>query len=89
MLLVLGGNPGLDGLANALFLLLGQELARWTPRQCEVVRLYRRLQRQQDVARILGVSQQTVSSALASAGWRSLAGVEEGVARALDGYGRP
>ena len=39
------------------------------------------------VARELGVSQQSVSSALAAAGWRALSGVEEGVARALEAYG--
>jgi hypothetical protein len=77
LLLVQGGDAALDALANALFLVLNRDLRGWTERQCEVVRLYRRYHRQQDVARELGVSQQSVSSSLAAAGWKVLAEAED------------
>jgi hypothetical protein len=77
LLLVQSGNATLDALANALFLVLHHDLRGWTERQCEVVRLYRQYGRQQDVARKLGVSQQSVSSSLAAAGWKVLAEAEE------------
>jgi hypothetical protein len=76
LLLVTGGGGALDTLANALYLVLYSGLRNWTERQCEVVRLYRRYGRQQDVARELGVSQQSVSSSLSGAGWKVLAEAE-------------
>lgn len=77
LLLVQGSDPAVDTLANALYLVLNRDLRGWTERQCEVVRLYRQYGRQQDVARELGVSQQSVSSSLAAAGWKVLAEAEE------------
>lgn len=76
MLTTRSGDEAIDLMANALFLLLYRDLQTWTERQCEVVRLYRRFGRQQDVAEELGVSQQSVSSSLAGAGWKSLAEAE-------------
>jgi len=76
MLTIRSGDEPVDLMANALFLLLYRDLQTWTGRQCEVVRLYRRFGRQQDVAEELGVSQQSVSSSLAGAGWKSLAEAE-------------
>lgn len=76
MLTIRSGDETTDLMANALFLLLYRDLQTWTERQCEVVRLYRRFGRQQDVAEELGVSQQSVSSSLAGAGWKSLAEAE-------------
>ena len=65
MLTIRSGDETADLMANALFLLLYRDIQTWTERQCEVVRLYRRFGRQQDVAEELGVSQQSVSSSLA------------------------
>jgi hypothetical protein len=83
LLLVSGTEPGLDLLANTVALVLYRNLQLWTARQCEVVRLYRRCHRQRDVAEALGVTQQAVSNALASAGWRALEEAERSLARAL------
>jgi hypothetical protein len=87
LLLVSGAGPGLDLLANTLALVLYRNLQLWTARQCEVVRLYRRYRRQRDVAEALGVTQQSVSNALASAGWRALEEAERSLARALSEAG--
>jgi len=87
--LVIRDDPtGIDPLANVIFLLLYRDLQRWTERQCEVVRLYRRFGRQQDVARHLGVSQQAVSSSLAAARWKDLAETEA-VLGAVLGFPEP
>lgn len=86
LLLVEGGHPSLDTLANALFLVLSRDLAGWTERQCAIVRLYRRRRRQQDVAQTLGVSQQSVSSSLAAAGWKVLDETETALRRVLREY---
>ncbi len=83
LLLVSGVDPSLDLLANTLALVLYRNLQLWTARQCQVVRLYRRLHRQRDVAEALGVTQQSVSNALASAGWRALEEAERSLSRAL------
>lgn len=86
LLLVQGITPDVDRLANVLLLLLHREMEAWTERQCEAVRLYRRLERQETVAQELGVSQQAVSSALGAAGWRDLAEAE---AALRDVFSRP
>lgn len=83
LLLVGGIDSSLDLLANTLALLLYRNLQQWTARQCQVVRLYRRHRRQRDVAEALGVTQQSVSNALASVGWRALEDAERSLARAL------
>lgn len=72
LLLVSGISSDVDALANALLLLLYRQLQGWTERQAQVVRLYRRHHRQQAVAQVLGISQQSVSSSLAAAGWKDL-----------------
>ncbi len=72
LLVLRGAGPPTDRLANALILMLYRDLRQWTSRQCEVVRLYRRHRRQHAVAEALGVTQQSVSSSLASAGWKML-----------------
>jgi hypothetical protein len=76
LLVIEGGDPVVDRLANALFLVLCRTMQRWTERQCEVVRLYRTLRRQREVAEALGVTQQSVSSSLSAAGWKSMEEVE-------------
>ena len=86
LLLVDTGNPSSDELFNALMLLLNQTFQSWTERQWEVVRLYRRFGRQSEVAAELSISQQSVSSTLAGAGWRVLADVEQAVDRVLAGH---
>lgn len=86
LLLVQGGEPSLDTLANALFLVLSRDLDGWTERQCSIVRLYRRRRRQLDVAEELGVSQQAVSSTLAAAGWKLLEGTEDALRRVFREY---
>jgi hypothetical protein len=83
LLLVSGTEPGVDLLANTVALVLYRNLQLWTARQCEVVRLYRRCRRQRDVAEALGVTQQSISNALASVGWRALEEAERSLARAL------
>jgi hypothetical protein len=83
LLLVHGVTPEVDRLANVLLLLLHREMEAWTERQCEAVRLYRRLERQETVAHELGVSQQAVSSALGAAGWRALAEAEAALREVL------
>ncbi len=85
LLLVSGADASLDLLANTLALVLYRNLQQWTARQCQVVRLYRRHRRQRDVAEGLGVTQQSVSNALASVGWRALEEAERSLARALSG----
>jgi hypothetical protein len=72
LLLVQGESPGVDRLLNAVIQLLHREMGRWTERQCEIVRRYRKERRQERVARELGVSQQAVSGSLVSAGWPAL-----------------
>jgi hypothetical protein len=83
MLTIRSGDDPVDLMANALCLLLYRDLQTWTERQCEVVRLYRRFGRQQDVAEELGVSQQSVSSSLAGAGWKSLSEAEAALKTAI------
>lgn len=61
----------------------------WTDRQCEAVRLYRRFERQEAVAQELGISQQAVSSALVSAGWRTVSEVEAALRDVLAGRPGP
>lgn len=85
LLLVETGNPPIDELLNALMLLLHRTFRHWTERQWEVVRLYRELGRQSEVAARLSVSQQSVSSTLAGAGWKVLAEVEQTLDRVLAG----
>jgi len=87
MLLVHGGGEALDRMANAFFLQLFRNLHLWTGRQCEVIRLYRRYRRQRDVARDLGVSQQSVSSCLSAAGWKALVEAETSIESVLAGIG--
>jgi|GEM_PF-375902 len=77
------GNTDFDALFNALLLLLHRNFRQWTRRQWEVVRLYRELRRQNLVAERLGISQQSVSSTLAGAGWKTLAEVEDALHRVL------
>jgi hypothetical protein len=76
LLVIEGAGTVVDRLANALFLVLCRAMQRWTERQCEVVRLYRALRRQREVAEALGVTQQSVSSSLSAAGWKTLEDVE-------------
>ena len=83
LLLVSGADPGLDLLVNTVALVLYRNLQQWTARQCQVVRLYRRHRRQRDVAAALGVTQQSVSNALAAAGWKALEEAERSLSRAL------
>lgn len=89
LLLVQGGAPAVDALANALFQMLSRDLQGWTERQCEMVRLYRKLNRQLDVAEALGVSQQTVSRSLSGAGWPILEETEATLRRVLHTYPEP
>lgn len=79
LLLVQGSDPRNDRLGNATFQVLWHQLKGWTPRQCQVIRLYRTHQRQRQVAEALGVSQQSVSSSLASAGWKVLREAESAI----------
>jgi len=83
LLLVDTGDPRFDTLLNALMLLLQRHFEAWTSRQWEVVSLYRQLGRQSEVAERLNVSQQSVSSTLAGAGWKTVAEVEESLRRIL------
>ena len=48
-----------------------------------MVRLYRELGRQSDVAQALGISQQSVSNTLSGAGWKVVKEVEDSLARVL------
>jgi hypothetical protein len=86
MLLIRGGNDPVDTMANALLLVLYRDLQTWTERQCEVVSLYRHYRRQADVAEELGVSQQSVSSSLAAAGWKMLSEAETSLGSVLADY---
>jgi hypothetical protein len=78
------GEPNFDTLFNALLLLLHRHVEQWSDRQWEVVDAYRRVGRQSDVAEELEVSQQAVSAALASAGWRTVMDVEKALDRVLE-----
>ncbi len=62
--------------------------AAWTPRQAETVRVWRRLNRQREVARALGVTQPTVSEILSKARARELLALEEDLPRHLDWLAR-
>ena len=59
-------------------------VADWTERQAEVVRLWRRLGRQADVAERLGVTQSSVSQTLARARADELAAHESSLTALLD-----
>jgi hypothetical protein len=83
MLLIEGFGGATDRLANTLILVLHRNLQGWTPRQCEVVRLYRTHGRQRRVAEELGVTQQSVSSSLAATGWKALVEAERCLATVL------
>lgn len=83
LLLVQGGSPEVDTMANALFLVLHHNMKEWTDRQCQVVRMYREQKRQREVALALGISQQSVSNSLAGAGWKALAEAEAAVQQVL------
>lgn len=83
LLLIGGGNPEVDIVANALFLVLYRNMKEWTDRQCQVVRMYREQKRQREVALALGISQQSVSNSLAGAGWKALSEAETAVHGAL------
>ena len=72
-------------LAEACALLHATLLQAWTPARREAVRAYRRLGRQADVARELGVTQQAVSQMLQGARFRELREVEERLGRWLAG----
>jgi hypothetical protein len=76
LLIVDTGDPRFDTLLNALMLLIQRHFEQWTSRQWEVASLYRELGRQSEVAERLQVSQQSVSSTLAGAGWKTVAEVE-------------
>jgi len=76
LLLIDGLGGATDRLANTLILVLHRNLQGWTPRQCEIVRLYRIHRRQRRVADELGVTQQSVSSSLAATGWKALVEAE-------------
>jgi hypothetical protein len=76
LLLYRSGSGERDVLANAMVLLLYHDFRRWTERQVQVVRLFRRYGRQQPVAESLGISQQAVSGALSAVGWRALSEAE-------------
>lgn len=89
LLLVEGGNPTRDALVNALVLVLYRDLQTWTARQCEVVRLYREHGRQNEVAERLGISQQSVSSSLSAARWRTLHDAERTLLAVLSGASLP
>ena len=79
LLLIQGGDPRLDRMGNATFQVLWRQMQTWTPRQCQVIRLYRAHGRQKRVAEDLSVTQQTVSSSLAAAGWKVLAETETAI----------
>jgi len=83
MLLVDTGDEEKDTLLNALMLLLQRSFQQWTDRQWEVVRLYRELKRQREVASRLNISQQSVSNSLSGAGWKVVSEVEASLTRAL------
>lgn len=91
MIVIRGAQPEADILANALFLVLYRDLRGWTERQAEVVRLYRVHGRQQAVAQALGISQQSVSSSLSAAGWKTLSQAEDALQRVygIDGVSAP
>lgn len=89
LLLLDGGEPGRDALINALVLVLYRDLQTWTARQCEVVRLYREHGRQNEVAERLGISQQSVSSSLGAARWRTLQEAERTLLAVLSGATLP
>jgi len=89
LLVVQSGNEAVDRLVNTLTLVLYRDLQEWTARQCEVVRLYRRLGRQTEVAQHLRVSQQSVSGSLAGARWRTLTEAERVLDQALSALGSP
>ena len=83
LLLIQGESPGIDAVLNALIQLLHRDMKQWTERQCEIVRRYRRERRQEAVARDLGVSQQSVSGSLVSAGWPVLVEAEAALSELL------
>jgi len=83
LLLVHTGDDDFDTLFNALLLLLHRNFQQWTSRQWEVVRLYRELGRQSDVAQALDISQQSVSNTLSGAGWKVVKEVEDSLTRVL------
>lgn len=85
LLLLQGGDPVRDALVNALVLVLYRDMQAWTERQCEVVRLYREHGRQSEVAKRLGISQQSVSSSLTAARWRTLQDAEGTLLTVLSG----
>ncbi len=64
-------------------------VADWTERQAEVVRLWRLLGRQADVAERLGITQSSVSQTLARAHAQELAAHESSLAALLDGLEAP
>ncbi|NNF07120.1 MAG: hypothetical protein HKN21_10200 [Candidatus Eisenbacteria bacterium] len=83
LLFVDTSEPQFDDLFNALMLLVQRTFQQWTERQWQVVGLYREHGRQSEVAERLQVSQQSVSSTLAGAGWRVLAEVEDNLSKVL------
>jgi hypothetical protein len=89
LLLLEGGEPVRDALVNALVLVLHRDMQAWTDRQCEVVRLYREHGRQSEVAERLGISQQSVSSSLTAARWRTLQDAERTLLAVLSGAPLP
>ena len=62
--------------ADALAVLHRTLVQEWTSARADAVRAYRRLGKQAEVARQLGVSQQAVSQMLLGARWRELNGAE-------------
>ena len=86
LMLLDSGDAKTDALVNTVMLLLDREFRGWTDRQWEVVNLYRELGRQTEVAERLQISQQSVSSSLAGAGWKVVSSVEDALDQALSEF---
>ncbi len=80
------GNPILDDILAALSNLLSIIKNDWTENQRKVVRLYRELKSQSDLANKLGVSQQNIAKTLKSVDWIKIQEAEEALNRLLKGY---
>ncbi len=60
----------------------------WSAKQHEIVRLYEQVKSQKEVARLLQITQQSVSQTLKSVMWKEIYGIEQGINKNLELYER-
>ena len=82
------GNPILDDILTTLSNLLSVIKNDWTENQRKVVKLYRELKNQSELANKLGVSQQNIAKTLKSVDWLKVQEAEEALNRLLKNYNR-